>query len=541
MINIEDLKYASLPVQYDIDPLFDDERFIKMRARIQHDDLNLNGSVFEKEDMERARHSLVNIPILANVIFDDDGNPQFGSHDIILEKDKLKENEYREIYKEVPIGLIPETSNYEIKEYDGKNFVYTDIYLWRGYMNYGEDVVLRDKDIKLSMEISISKFTYDNNKKTYQILDYKYTGITFLGNDHQPAMQNALATIEPNDDFNLEKFAISNKENMLQMMSELQDALQNYNSSNNDVNINNTLSNIEGGNKNLDEKLKILTEFNLKQEDLSFSIDELSVEDLKIKLEEFTKQEAENKFYTTNTFAVTANQKREALRNALSPIYESNGNGDIIAMTDFWLMDWDDNFAYVDKDRYSDVDYTSDFGRIAYTFNESNFKATITGEFEKMVKVYMRPEDYNAQKENLALLKYTEEDVAKIQKEFEDYKAEYTTKDSDVQEFEALKEYKAQKELEEFNEAKDALFAQFEDLKDDKEFEDLKSNAEFTLDDFEKELFCLRGKKLTTNFTAIKKKNKTEQKAQFTKIPLMQSEVNVNDKPYGDLYERYSD
>jgi len=541
VINIEDLKYASLPVQYDIDPLFDDERFIKMRARIQHDDLNLNGSVFEKEDMERARHSLVNIPILANVIFDDDGNPQFGSHDIILEKDKLKENEYREIYKEVPIGLIPETSNYEIKEYDGKNFVYTDIYLWRGYMNYGEDVVLRDKDIKLSMEISISKFTYDNNKKTYQILDYKYTGITFLGNDHQPAMQNALATIEPNDDFNLEKFAISNKENMLQMMSELQDALQNYNSSNNDVNINNTLSNIEGGNKNLDEKLKILTEFNLKQEDLSFSIDELSVEDLKIKLEEFTKQEAENKFYTTNTFAVTANQKREALRNALSPIYESNGNGDIIAMTDFWLMDWDDNFAYVDKDRYSDVDYTSDFGRIAYTFNESNFKATITGEFEKMVKVYMRPEDYNAQKENLALLKYTEEDVAKIQKEFEDYKAEYTTKDSDVQEFEALKEYKAQKELEEFNEAKDALFAQFEDLKDDKEFEDLKSNAEFTLDDFEKELFCLRGKKLTTNFTAIKKKNKTEQKAQFTKIPLMQSEVNVNDKPYGDLYERYSD
>lgn len=220
MAEINELKNVSLAVKYDLADDFDSDKFIKMRLRVCHDGTNPNGSHFEIADMNSAEKSLKNIPILANVIFDENGQPQFGGHDISIEKDKIRDGEYKTIYKEVPIGVIPETNNYCIEEFEGRNYVFVDGYVWRGYSNYAEDIIERDKNIKLSMEISVDEFSYNAKDKVYNITGYKYAGITFLNNDFGTGMKKALATTETFSD---------NTEQMLMIMQELSTALATFN------------------------------------------------------------------------------------------------------------------------------------------------------------------------------------------------------------------------------------------------------------------------------------------------------------------------
>jgi hypothetical protein len=214
---LKDLKQLSLNATYTVDNSFDSDRFIKLRIRVQHDDKNPNGSSFTLENMQKAQNTIKNIPILAAVVVDKDGNPQFGAHDMHIEEDKFNEGAYRLIYDESPIGVVPETNNYEILEYDGRNYVYVDAYLWVGYMNYAQDIVERDKDIKVSMEISVLEYTYDSKTDIYDITDYKYNGITLLGNNYGTGMIDAKATTE--------SFSKSGKEKLFNYMAELKNEI----------------------------------------------------------------------------------------------------------------------------------------------------------------------------------------------------------------------------------------------------------------------------------------------------------------------------
>ena len=72
---------------YETDNTFDSDKFIKMRLRVCHDGVNPNKSSFEVSDMEKAQDSL-KIFQISNVIFDEEGNPQFGGHDMALRKVK---------------------------------------------------------------------------------------------------------------------------------------------------------------------------------------------------------------------------------------------------------------------------------------------------------------------------------------------------------------------------------------------------------------------------------------------------------------------
>jgi hypothetical protein len=89
-----------------------------------HNGKNPNQSHFSDEAIERASWSLSNIPLLANVVEDENGNLDFGAHDITIEMNKMSEDSLKIIYKEIPIGIIPETNNYEYKEYNVKNYFY---------------------------------------------------------------------------------------------------------------------------------------------------------------------------------------------------------------------------------------------------------------------------------------------------------------------------------------------------------------------------------------------------------------------------------
>jgi len=335
---VKELQNASLTITYEIDNSFDSDRFIKMRLRICHDGINPNSSFFEVENMEKAKDSIANIPILANVIFDENNVPQFGSHDMEIEESKIAEGEYKLIYKETPIGLIPSDCNYTIEEFNDKNYVFADGYIWKSYSNYAEDIIERDKDIKLSMEILVDSFEYNSKDQYYKINDYRYSGITFLNNNLGTGMENALATTN--------SFTQNNsKEKFIIMMQELKETLDQYN-------INNQNNIIEEGGKELvdkQEKLDLLQKYNLTVETFSFNIDELSLEEIESKIKE--------------QFSLSNSQLMTEIDKILQTMTEMKKNywGELVERRSFYLMDLKDDNAIVvtnSWDTYYGVPYS---------------------------------------------------------------------------------------------------------------------------------------------------------------------------------------
>ena len=484
MSEVQELQHLSLATTYEVDESFDSEKYIKMRLRVCHDGVNPNKSAFVVSDMENAKDSIENIPILANVIFDEDGNPQFGGHDMTLEPSKVNEGEYKVIYQEVPIGLVPETCNHEIKEFNGKNYVFVDAYVWKDYSNYAQDIIERDEEVKLSMEIFVDGYSYNAKEKIFNITDYRYQGITFLNKDSGTGMENALATTGI--------FEENTKKRFILMMEELKETLSNY-----DIN-----KTEEGGSK-VDEKIiALLSEYKVNQEELPFNIEEMQFDEIEEKLKELyvnNNSEEDNnepeKFI--KSFELSHSEIRYALYNLLSPV-ETEDN-------EWYFIDqvYDDRFEY------------------------ENWEGT---------KIYRQ--GYKKEEDVVSFvgerIELFQERLTKEEKEVLDkMRSNYSILE---QEIEGLREFKQTKLNEDRKEAEDALFEQFDiQLKDVPEYEELKETAsQFEIKDLEKECYVILGMK-SANFSAKpKNKNKND------KVRLDFSKVEVKTNDVDEFIEKYS-
>lgn len=511
----DELKYISLATTYEIDTSFDSDKFIKLNLRVCHDGTNPNGSTFKVEDMSKAEDSIKNIPILAHVILDENGQPQFGSHDMHLEPDKINNNEYRMIYDEQPLGLVPETNNYHIAPYNGRNYAYVDSFVWKDYSNYGQAIIERDKNINLSMEILVDNYTYDSKTKEYDITDYRYKGITLLGNDVGTGMIDALATTE--------SFSDDNKQKLYTLMSELKEELTKSQSSLEVDDINKTFSQENEKEERIlnEEKTKLLEKYNLTIDKLDFKIDDLSIEDLDSKLKEFAEAHKES---PKATFSTTYNQKRDALRNALDSTIVTDDNGNVTSETDYWVQDFDENYVYVEKDVWTPDNFDESNGRFAYTFDENTMTVTIAGDFEEMFLVWLTADEkaaHDAQNDNLSAL----------QEQFNVYKETYKTAESDV---EVLRTYQAEKLASERKDAEDKVFAmtEFETIHDNDEFKALQEKAkDYSIEDLTDKCFAILGR-ANANFSLKDSKQKETVKV------AVDTTDNKTD-PYGGLFETY--
>jgi hypothetical protein len=106
------------------------------------------------------------------------------------------------------------------------------------------------------------------------------------------------------------------------------------------------------------------------------------------------------------------------------------------------------------------------------------------------------------------------EDFNNLTSQFEDYKNNYSTPNSEVDE---LKQFKSTKLADERKEAEDTLFEQFNELNGIEEFENLKKDAsKFELETLEKECFAILGKK-NAKFSSNKTVKKDKVKIEFTR------------------------
>ena len=268
----------NFPISFSIDKTFDSDQFLKLRFRLCHDGESPNHTFFTKETMAEANKSLEYIPILAHVYVDEEtGKPVIGAHDMHIEEDKLHEGETRLIYDEIPIGVIPSLADNDcaIEEYDGLNYTMVSGFIWRDYANYAEQLIEDAGENKISMEIDFSDdaFSYDVANERYNISAYRYRGVTILNESLGTGMKNAMATTNFSADEDI-------KSKMIVLMEELQKCLREYNTTNSDK------KGVES-NMSLDE---LLEKYELTLDELDFSVDGLSDEELENTLSEFARK-----------------------------------------------------------------------------------------------------------------------------------------------------------------------------------------------------------------------------------------------------------
>ena len=339
----------------------------------------------------------------------------------------MKEN--INLFIESPIGVIPESCNYSIEEYNGKNYVYCDAYIWKGYSNYASDIIERDKDIKLSMEILVDGFSYNAKKKIYNITDYRYQGITFLNKEFGTGMENALATT---DTFSEDE----NKQKFIMIMEELKETLSNYNKNNSD----------EGGSK-VDEKvIALLDQYNITVEELDFDISNMSIDDVEAKLKE--------KFDTPNNLDNGNNDNQEP-KKFVKSFELSHGEIRYALYQLLYLVEQEDNEWYFIDQVYDD------------RFEYQNWEGT------KIYRQGYKKDDDNVEfiGERIELF---QERLTKEEKEaLDNMRSNYSLLEEQVS---ALTEFKEQKLAEERKEAEESLFTQFDEkLKGVEEYETLKT------------------------------------------------------------------
>lgn len=426
-----ELKNFSFAMKYAVDETFDSERFTKLRVYIMHNGKNPNFSHFSDEAIENAKPTLANIPILAHVIEDKDGNLDFGGHDFAIEEDKMNEGEYRIVYKEIPIGVIPETNNYAIEEIDGRNYVVADCFIWNEYANYGVDIIKNQETVKVSMEVIAKDYQMlEEDKNYFDITEYKYSAVTMLNSSYGTGMIGAKAEVQT---FNLDE----NREKFLEFTSELN---------------------------------KILNPEFVEEEKPEEDPDS-----------ETTEPGEEMGCGDKEKFELTMNDKLRKLQDGIEDEVERDEDGVFISGKYFWVMDATETVCYINVEVYK-ADGTSDRTTVRAKYDAETFvidKST----FEEVFYQYLTQAEIDMVEASRVQADFA---YAEAQKQIEALTNENTVL-SEFKKAIETEQFKA--------EVDDKLAEFEDEIGNADEFKSLKETAySMTLDAVEKECFAIVGR-----------------------------------------------
>ena len=499
------LDYKLKPISYEKI----NSEFAKMRCLVMALGKNRNYSYFSKESVDAAISTIFNIPVVAHLKKRDDGGWYVGSHDrqIVIDDSGVTVNDLT-----LPFGIVPESCNptYEdITESDGTIVTYlaVDIIIWeKRYPNIMQAKSQTDPDVYFgeSMEISANSYKDLESDKNYtDITAFNFSALCLLGHD----LENPEYHTEPCFPSSkvVPQYCLGDKfkEEFSVMISEFKKLIdcENYK----------ILSETEDD--KLNEKLELVSKYSIKVEDLDFNIEDLTLEELETKLKEFSESK--------QTFSATFNQKRDALRNTIHLM--SAGNNDVY----YYLMDFDNIYAYVEKDSWDEVGgFSETHGRIGYTFDEANITAAVSGDWEEIFLMYLTA----AEK---ATLEAEKNAFAQIKSDFESYKTSHTNDNSIVDELVTFKNdvIKADRKSSE-----DEIFDKFDkSLANNLDYETLKTNCgKYEISELADKCFSILGK-TTANFAIS-----TPKKKNLVKIPFTAATQDESKNKYDIFFEKYS-
>lgn len=253
---------------------------------------NRNKTNISKEDLIRCLPSMYNVPVVCNYDRDSD---TLGSHDMEIVRTESGGMKFVNLTQ--PIGVVPESAKSwfaTVRDEDGveREYLFTDALLWKRQEAY--DKIKRDGIVSQSMELHV-KDGERRDDGIYYIKDFEFTAFTLIG--VEPCFEGASLTVDSDNyaaagrDGAFELFS----RNMAEMMADLKETFSMIGSSagtsGGDDNIPTQTTTEEGGDRVLEDKMKLLEEFGKKDEDLDFSIEDMTLDELREKLAAFEDDE----------------------------------------------------------------------------------------------------------------------------------------------------------------------------------------------------------------------------------------------------------
>lgn len=491
--------------------------FDKGVLRIAYEGDNRNKSSISHESFMRALPSIACCPVVANYSVQEDS---IGGHDMGLVK--CDDGDIRFVNFTQPVGVVPESARQwfeEVDEEDGSvhNYLYTDILLWKRQAAYSK--IKRDGIVSQSMEITVK----DGEKidGIYHIKDFEFTAFCLLGDDKEPCFESSELEVFSADSF---------KKELFEMMQDLKDSYTNMVDTSNDVvDIHPQKISTEGGETVLDKKHELIAEYGIDVDSLDFSIDELTEEELKEKLEAM-KFEAESKKTPDEEPAPEEGEKEDfaLVSGVIKELSRCVCNAAEIDKP------WGKcpKYEYIDADVEASEVFVIDcedwllYG-FTYTVNGDSVNVDFNSKKRKKYAIV----DFEGEQESpVAAMFAKAEQVIKDNAEWE---AKFNTASDTIASMESelneLRQFKADIEAADAEAKRESLFENFADLDGNEAFEALKENCkDMDIETIEEKCFAIRGRSVARFDLEQPKK---------PKIKIDRSESKP--MPYGGIVEEY--
>jgi len=421
----------------------------KAQCLIAYHGENRNSSNISKETFENSIPSLANIPVVGQYW---EKSENFKAHGGKIE---ITDDGIEYIVTTQPYGMVGENPNakwVEVEEANGdkREYLACDVYLWTG--RYPELTTVKENGSRQSMEIMVSEGELDEETGIYNINKFDFDALCILGKD------------EENDEFNFEP--------CFESSSIVAYAL-----------------NEDEYSKQLKVLYSFISDFNTQEEDE----------------EEVVKDEEEKE----EVFSITYNDKRTLLSQSMATKEETDIAGDWVSSTYYYLMDFDDEYAYFEKCFYNGEVDTCTCVQIAYSINAETRVVEFSGEEIELFHAWLTKEEMTQ--------------VGKMELKVSELQGEIETINSELND---LRAYKLGKEQVEYELELNEFFSKFDEtLKDNDEFKALKVKAleeKFEISKVENEIFIILGK-------IAYKFNKVEKVVQSAKI-FSHDEVKIDEE-----------
>ncbi len=328
-----------------------DPSLMSVTLKACHCGINRNNSKITEEVMMNAFPTFANKPILAEIVEDDNGEKDFGSHSFTIESDE-NGNQYTH-YIEKPVGIVPETNNIHL-EYDkkqDKTYTIVNGYIFNYYGNETADIIKRKNGTKVSVELEIYDMAWSGKDKVLVINDFSFAGITLLGESVGEGMLGSRLDIS---DFS-KKETIDYSEQLVEMQERLEKLeLACFNNTNNSK---------EGGNENLNKFDELCQKYGKTVDDITFDYENMSDDEL---VEAFAKafdetdsDDGSDGTDTPSNGETTPDENEEGENNPTEPNPDENGKKD----------DDENNTSFIDDEPKKKV--TNSENTVEYSFTKN--------------------------------------------------------------------------------------------------------------------------------------------------------------------------
>lgn len=461
-----------------------DDGFMHLVFKVCHAGENRNMSKISKENLEKYKNTINYRPVLASIIPspDDSSVLDFNSHDIEFDDNG------NPIYIEKQVGCF--TNDEPFLQYDeeqDKTYLMAKAVIPLEY-TASADIIRRKGGTKVSCEISIDNMSYDENTGILDIIDFSFLGVCLLGDHVTEGMAGSRADIESFAEFNVENNSVMNKSDnelnnkLFEILEKLNATISNFNIQKND--------NQEGVNENMDKLNELLEAYELTLEELDFSTEGLSDEELENAFteafgdaEEFKKKKKcaskEDEDSDDEDFAGCWGKKKkkrcslnkedgtiefelshDSIRMALYSLLESDWNDNSYS----WICEVYDNYFVYQKDSWNGDRYESKYYKQSYSKN--NDEVNLSGDAVQVFSTFVTESEKTAldmiRSQYEELKKFHDDTVAAQEQAEKDeiFNDEQYAILADSEKFEQLKKDASKFSVDEISEKCKVLFAE---------------------------------------------------------------------------------